>query len=463
MIRENQRLLNHLNVLSDALILYSALPAAFWIRFYLLPGGIISIPVEIWLLLALPLALCHITVCAAFGLYRSHRRASLTRELTRLWLANAIVVALLLSVLFLGRNIDFSRVALGIYFVLGGTLLSAKRILLRLVLRHARRAGYNQKHLLLLGSGKIAASCLNAIRTQRELGYSVLGNVAENAASPLPDVEFLGSFSSLKEILKNKQPDEVICALEAREDHYIPEIIAECERAGVKLSIIPSYAAYITSVPQFDSIGDLPLLNIRHISLDNWGNAFLKRLVDILGSLVLILVTSPIMLVCTIGVRLSSPGPVIFRQERVGRGNKPFFMYKFRSMYVNNSETTGWSHDRDDRKTAFGALMRKYSLDELPQFFNVLWGDMSLVGPRPEIPHFVNQFREEIPLYMVKHQVRPGITGWAQVHDLRGDTSIRDRIEHDIWYIEHWSIWLDVKILLTTVFKGKFKNSEKLR
>ena len=182
---------------------------------------------------------------------------------------------------------------------------------------------------------------------------------------------------------------------------------------------------------------------------------------DIAGSLVLIVLSSPVMLLAAVGVKLSSPGPIIFRQKRVGLNKKPFYMYKFRSMRVNAASDTGWSTNSDPRKTRFGSFIRKFSIDELPQFFNVLKGDMSLVGPRPELPHFVDQFKEEIPLYMVKHQVRPGITGWAQVNGLRGDTSIKERIEHDVYYIENWSILLDIKILFLTLFKG-FVNQEKL-
>ena len=203
-------------------------------------------------------------------------------------------------------------------------------------------------------------------------------------------------------------------------------------------------------------------MNIRRIPLDNWANAFMKRTMDIIGSSLLLVLTSPVMLLCAIGVRLSSPGPILFRQERIGRNKKPFQMYKFRSMRVNDSETTGWSSNTDDRKTKFGSFIRKFSLDEFPQFFNVLKGDMSLVGPRPEVPHYVELFKKEVPLYMVKHQVRPGITGWAQVNDFRGDTSIKGRVEHDIYYIEHWSLLFDLKILWITVFGGKFMNSEQL-
>ena len=177
---------------------------------------------------------------------------------------------------------------------------------------------------------------------------------------------------------------------------------------------------------------------------------------DFFAAVFLILLTSPIMLFAVIGVMLSSPGPIIFRQTRIGKNKKPFQMYKFRSMRVNTQEATGWTTKDDPRKTKFGSFIRKTSIDELPQFFNILKGDMSLVGPRPEVPHFVDQFRETVPLYMLKHLVRPGLTGWAQVHGYRGDTSIEGRIEHDIWYIENWSLGLDLRIIFMTVFGGMF-------
>ena len=211
-----------------------------------------------------------------------------------------------------------------------------------------------------------------------------------------------------------------------------------------------------------DDLDGIPLLNVRRIPLDNLANAFIKRTFDILGSALILIVFSPLMLLCAIGVKLSSPGPVIFAQKRIGRNKEPFMMYKFRSMRVNSAQDTAWSSSTDSRKTAFGSFIRKYSIDEFPQFWNVLKGDMSLVGPRPEIPYFVEKFKEKVPRYMLKHLVRPGITGLAQVNGLRGDTSIPDRIKYDIDYIEHWSVWLDLKILFLTIFGGKFKNNEKL-
>ena len=299
----------------------------------------------------------------------------------------------------------------------------------------------------------------------RRLGRYAPTEVVEVADEPAPESLSAAQRRQVmareaQRLLERIRPDEVVIALEADEYPYLQGIIANSEKNGVKVSLIPFYTKFMPSHPVYDEVGGVSLVNIRHIPLDNIGNAFVKRATDIIGSLVLIVLTSPIMLFAAIGVKLSSPGPILFKQERVGLNKKPFYMYKFRSMRVNDRQTTGWSTNSDPRKTRFGAFIRKFSIDELPQFFNVLKGDMSLVGPRPELPFFVNQFKESIPLYMVKHQVRPGITGWAQVNGFRGDTSIKGRIEHDIYYIENWTFLFDIKILLMTVFR--FSNSEKL-
>lgn len=462
MIKENQRLFNQLHVLSDGLLLFLSLPAAFWIRFYVLTDGIITVPLSWYMRMDVFLTMAQLLTYAWFGMYQSFRKVRLKKELPRLWLAGALVMTVLLSGLFIWHGIHFSRGTLAIFYMLSSGLLSAKRVFLRTALRYFRQHGYNLKHVLVLGSGQSARGYLEAVRAERELGYHPAGYLSSRRAELPGGPKYLGGIERLDRVLEKLGPDEVVAALELEEERWMPQIITSCEKAGVKLSIIPPYARYMTSTPQFDELCGIPLLNIRRVPLDNWANAFCKRLVDIVGSFALLVVTSPVMLVCAAGVKLSSPGPVIFRQKRVGLNRKEFYMYKFRSMRINSSQDTGWSSEQDDRKTRFGAFLRKCSLDEFPQFFNVLKGDMSLVGPRPEVPYFVGQFREEIPLYMVKHQVRPGITGWAQVNGLRGDTSIQERIEHDIYYIEHWSLLFDLKILLMTVFRGKFLNGEKL-
>lgn len=460
MIRENQKLLNHLNVVSDAVLIYAMLPLAFWLRFYVLPGGIISEPLRSYLLLGAGVTVVQTATLAMLGLYRSFRRVPLHRELSRLFFACVLDVILLLSYLFLFHAMHYSRWVVALFFLLEFFALALKRVLLRRVLRYFRQKGYNLKHVVVLGSGKLARSYLDAVRAEPELGYCCIGYVASQRTAGWGAVRHLGGFEQLEDILTETRPDEVISAIDAGDYDRMPDIIAACEKDGTKLSILPFYAAYIPARPRFDELGGLPLLNIRRIPLDELWNAFLKRAMDIVGSAVLLILLSPVLLACAIGVKLSSPGPVIFKQERVGRGKKPFYMYKFRSMRVNDRQDTGWSERSDNRRTRFGSFLRKCSLDELPQLWNVLKGEMSLVGPRPELPHFVEQFREEVPLYMVKHQVRPGITGWAQVNDLRGDTSIRRRVEYDVYYIEHWTLLFDLKILLMTVFKGKFLNDE---
>ena len=462
MIKENQRLFNQLNVFSDGLIVYAMLPIAFWIRFEWLDNGTVSVPLSYYLQLGLLLTVGVLFTFAAFGLYRSFRNVRILTELTVLWKACALDIIILLSYLFLGKDVDVSRLVLALYLVLIVLTLSVKRIVLRKTLRLYRKKGYNLKHVLLLGSGDMACRYLAEVQREKDLGFSVVGYVAQTPSERL-ELPCLGGFDMLAELLERYKPDEVVSAVDAEDYNKTPQIISACEAAGIKLALIPLYADFLPSRPQFDELGGIPLMNTRRIPLDNWANAFCKRAMDILGSGILLLALSPVLLLCAIGVRISSPGPVLFRQERVGLGNRTFTMYKFRSMRLNAQSDTAWSSNADSRKTAFGAFLRKCSLDELPQLYNVLRGDMSLVGPRPELPHFVKQFREEIPRYMVKHQVRPGITGWAQVNDLRGDTSIRDRIDHDLFYIEHWSLFFDLKILLMTVFGGKFLNQEKLR
>ncbi len=458
MIKENQKKLNEFHVFSDGLILFFAFPIAYWFRFHVLQGQII-VPLRSYVAMGAVYTAAQLFTYASFGLYQSFRRTSLKRELTRLWEATALVMAVLLGWMFLDKGmVNYSRGLLAIAFVLTGVTLSLKRLVLRTALRKYRSEGYNQKHILLVGGGPLAQKYLHEIRTERSLGYNALGYVS--AEDENNGLRRLGGFGDLARLLEELGPDEVVAALEPADVWRMPKIITLCNLAGVRLYIIPFYEEYMSPNPQIDNLDGIPLMNIRYIPLDSWVNAFTKRAMDIVGSALLLLLLSPVMLICAIGVKLSSPGPVIFKQERVGRNNKRFTMYKFRSMRVNDREQTGWSGQTDDRRTKFGAFMRKCSLDELPQFWNVLRGDMSLVGPRPEVPHFVEKFRGEVPLYMVKHQVRPGITGWAQVNDLRGDTSIEKRIEYDIYYIENWSIWFDIQILLTTVFAVKFINDE---
>ena len=297
----------------------------------------------------------------------------------------------------------------------------------------------------MVGSGHLTRRYAAEVEKDKSLGVHLAGVI-----SPREE----GWAERLEARLHGEGIDEVILALEPEELGVTVQVIQLCEKSGTKVSVIPFYNDVIPTRADIDNIGSIKLIQLRTTPLDEPFNAGLKRTFDIVVSALALIVLSPLLLIIAVAIKLSSPGPILFRQERVGLNKKPFTMLKFRSMRVNDGQDTAWSTDTDDRRTPVGALLRKLSLDELPQLWNVLRGDMSLVGPRPEIPFFVEQFRETVPLYMVKNQVRPGITGWAQVNGYRGDTSIPKRIEHDIWYIENWSFGLDLRIIVRTLFGG---------
>lgn len=329
-------------------------------------------------------------------------------------------------------------------------ILVSKKVAMISFLHTLRARQRNIKHVLLItDSQEMADAYMEEILDNPQFGYSVIGYVGNLNVIGLPH---LGTTGDLDRILKEYRPDEVVLAFDTVRKRVITKYISVCNDNCAKIMVVPAICGYFRSPRQVTELGNLPLIDIRNTPLDNAMNRFLKRGLDVIASLLLIVLTSPLMLFTAIGVRLSSPGPILFRQTRVGKNNREFVMYKFRSMRVNDSEETGWSTEKDPRKTKFGAFIRKFALDELPQFFNVLKGDMSLVGPRPEVPFYVEKFRKEVPLYMLKHTLRPGITGLAQVKGLRGDTSIQARIDEDINYIENWSFWGDIKILLMTPF-----------
>ena len=472
MIEQNFRLQKLASSLLDALLIFIAYPLANYLRFnhmrFFQPGGAgpaldfakdgRTLLIGAVYAVALVLAMCLVRV------YDRARIKGLWWQCRMIVLLGAAGIGGIIVVLYARHISNFSRGVLVIFYLLSTVFLVAKRVIVRAYDRAERAKGKGIKHILLVGGGKIAASYLAALRENPYYGFHVDGYLAgAEGEKPAPDCPYLGAFERMDELLDGTRVDEVVVALDTSEIDHIPAVLAACDKNGTRVTMVPFYNDYLPAHPTIDVLGDCKLVNIRETPFDNLANAAVKRLMDIAGSLVLIILTSPILLAVAIGVRLSSPGPILFRQERIGLNKKPFMMYKFRSMRINAEETSGWSKDVDPRKTRFGSLIRKFSLDELPQFFNVLKGDMSLVGPRPEVPFHVEHFKEEIPLYLVRQQVRPGCTGWAQVNGLRGDTDIAERIRCDIWYIENWTVALDIKILFRTVFGGKMVNDEKLQ
>lgn len=462
MVKQNQKIFNLLNSILDGLLIFASYFLATYIRFDLMkhhPWELRIIWSTEYVAVAALYAFVMVLAFHCANLYNNSRTRRIRKEVWILLALNVLGVISFQAFLYLTRLVDFTRVGLGLFLVFSAGFTCTKRVCIRIATHRLRVKGYNLKHIAVVGNGHLARQFIRDVKRNPRLGMKVDGYVSREQRPELG--KCLGSYEDLEKILSGPEIDEVVVTLEPHEQQFMTTIISACEKLGTKISIIPYYNDYIPTNPTVDVVGESKLFNLRSIPLDNIGNAALKRAMDIVGSLILIILTSPFMLAAAIGVKLSSPGPIFFKQERVGRNKKHFTMLKFRSMRVNDASGTAWSQDEDPRKTRFGSLIRKCSIDELPQFFNVLKGDMSLVGPRPEIPYYVDQFKESVPLYMVKHQVRPGITGWAQVKGFRGDTSIEGRIKCDIWYIENWSLLLDFKIIFMTAFGGMV-NHEKL-
>lgn len=399
----------------------------------------------------------------ACNLYTSKRVQGRRLEGGNIVKANTIGILIVMAAFFPLRDVIepikyYSRWMLAYFYVINIVLEIIARNLIRWCLRKIRRKGFNLRHLIFVGYSGAAEAFIDRILANPQWGYKISGILDDNKEPgyTYKGIAVLGSTDELEKILENNRLDEIALTLALREYYKLKRIVAICEKSGVHTKFVPDYNDIIPTRPYTEDLLGLPVVNIRHVPLTNSFNMICKRAMDIVGAIVAIIIFSPVMLVTAVLVKTTSKGPLIYKQERVGLHNQTFQMYKFRSMEVQSakSEKRAWTVRDDPRVTKVGKVIRKTSIDELPQLFNILKGDMSLVGPRPERPFFVEKFREEIPRYMVKHQVRPGLTGWAQVNGYRGDTSIKKRIEYDLYYIENWTMGLDIKILFLTFFKG---------
>ncbi len=446
----------------DALVI----TAAYWLSWFLWLSGLVKendpgtgiLSVQVYLIAFLAIVPEYLILYNSFDLYSSKRTAKTVYEIFNIIKANTIGLLAVMVVLYAINIPDFSRGMVGVFYGINIVAESLMRKAVRYGLRRMRRKGYNVKHILLVGYSRAGEEYINKIKANPEWGYEVCGILDDNVpvGAVYKGVRVTGEIDSLQAILTENRLDEIGITLSLSDYDRLENIVKTCEKTGVHTKFIPDYNSVIPSRPCLEDLDGLAVVNIRRVPLSNMANMLLKRIVDIVGALFAIVLASPFMLAAAVGVKVTSRGPLIFKQERVGLHNKPFQMYKFRSMEVQNDadEKKGWTTKNDPRVTKVGRLLRSTSIDELPQLFNVLKGDMSLIGPRPERPLFVEKFKEEIPRYMIKHQVRPGITGWAQVNGYRGDTSIKKRIEYDLYYIENWSMGFDFKILFLTFFKG---------
>ena len=386
----------------------------------------------------------YLLLYSIFQLYMPRRVKSYRKELMDIIRANGIGFMIFILVLYFIKQEQFSRQMLCIFFFINISLEFASRYLIRTILWKMRKQGLNQKHILMIGESQMAEQYMDRLRENPKWGYQVFAHLKDE--------------EKLERILEGNELDEVVIALRAEDYGKLERIVDVCEKAGVHTKMIPDFGNVISTRPYIEDVQGIPVIHVRRVPLNIMRNRAAKRAVDLIGATVAIILFSPVMLLTVLVVALTEEGSVIYRQERVGLHNQVFYMYKFRSMIMQDEEKekAEWSTRNDPRITPVGKLIRRTSIDELPQLFNVLKGEMSLVGPRPERPQFVQKFRDEIPRYMVKHQVRPGMTGWAQINGYRGNTSIEKRIEYDLYYIENWTMVFDMKILILTIFKGFF-------
>lgn len=462
MIKDNQRYFNRLHLLLDAAVVAASYILAWYLKFDspfsdIDPAiGVLSQSTYFEMLYFIVPG--YVILCYYFKLYTPKRATAHKYEIFNIIQANTVGVIMLMVGMYAVKQMDFSRGMMGMFYIFNITFTAIYRSIIRMALQRLRNKGFNLKYILLVGYSRAAEEYIKRINSNPQWGYVVRGILDDSVprGAVYKGVKVIGSIDNLLYILPENKLDEIAITLSLKDYDRLEKIVAQCEKSGVHTKFIPDYNSLFPSRPYTEDLMGLSVVNIRYVPLSNTLNWIIKRVVDIVVSLIGIVICSPIMLIAAIAIKCSSKGPVIFKQERIGLHNKPFEMYKFRTMEIQKSdvEKKGWTVKNDPRVTKVGKLLRRTSMDELPQLFNIIKGEMSVVGPRPERPQFVEKFKEEIPRYMVKHQVRPGLTGWAQINGYRGDTSIKRRIEYDIFYIENWTLGFDIKIMFLTIFKG---------
>lgn len=463
MIKQNQRKFNVIHVLVDALSAAVSIVIAFFISNTIQPIDFYTIDIGgndfALAVIFLGVILLHLASYAVYDLYRSYRTTRLRYEVMNTIKANITAFFVMELVLLISSSIYQLQLFLIIFFGTDTLIVVSYRFFLRRMLRYLRSKGYNKKYIVIIGTNNCTDEFIQNIKKNSDLGYEISGYFSDKPVESIKK-PYLGSFKSLARYFDANTIDEAVLMTSDSNEKRMLDVYNICERFGIKTSIIPNIFGSFSSRIYVSNFGSVPVMSLRSIPLDNKLNAFLKRSCDIVVSIIGIIISSPLMLGVAIAIKLTSKGKVIFKQERIGYNRKKFTMYKFRSMKENSEIPDKMTEKDDERCTRVGKFIRRFSIDELPQLFNVLIGNMSLVGPRPETPFFVKEFRKSIPQYMLKHYVKPGMTGWAQVNDLRGgDTSIEERIKYDMYYIENWTFLFDIKILCMTLTKGIFSKN----
>jgi Undecaprenyl-phosphate glucose phosphotransferase len=454
-LKAHSRLFEHLALATDLVLIALCWLAAYGLRFHLFGRGDIP-PFADYALQLVPILVVWFFAYKAFDLYRPNRLGSHLSEWFDIAKASTLgVLVLVAGMTFLFHGYEYSRLVILMFWVASIVTVSLSRAAFREALRFARRRGYNQRYAVVVGGGEPAAEVLRVLRRRRDTGIEVLGLLSDKREAEGGPVRWLGGIEEIQTVLAARQVDIVIIALPQSDYPRLGAVLNEIGDEPVDIHFVPdlfNLASLRGGVEEFESIA---FIHLRESPLHGW-NRVLKRSVDLVFGTTALLVALPPMAVIGVAVLVTSGRPVLFRQERMGLDGHRFRMLKFRTMRRDAEAESGpqWAVPDDPRRTRLGAFLRAWSLDELPQLFNVLRGDMSLVGPRPERPSFVEEFRRRVPRYMLRHKMKAGITGWAQINGWRGNTSIEKRIEYDLEYIARWSLAFDLRILLRTLWLG---------
>ena len=458
MIERRRRIQVALQLVGDILATTLAILVAYWLRFEVPVHPITkgTPPLEMYLRLIPVTALMWPTVFYFQGLYQRRRLRSRFDELLRVVLAVMLATILLTAFLTLYRPSDFtySRLFLPIFAGVDVVFVAISRWLISDILRRVRRSGGNLQMVLVVGAGELGKRLVDSLQAHREYGFAIVGYLDDDPGKQkrkIQGVPVLGTTQDLEAIAAERRIDQVMIALPMAAHHRVAQLIRRCGQLLVEIKVVPDLLQYYVVRAGTEELDGLPIINLTQIPLEGW-NQIVKRVFDVIGATALLIAVGWLFPIITWLIKREDAGPALYSQVRMGLDGRSFKLYKFRSMRIDN-DTNGqgkWTRTDDPRVTRIGAFLRRYNLDELPQLFNIIKGDMSLVGPRPEQPEFVDRFRNRYPEYQARHRVRAGLTGWAQVNGLRGDTSIRQRVVHDLYYIENWSLALDLKILWRT-------------
>ncbi|MEN8130775.1 MAG: undecaprenyl-phosphate glucose phosphotransferase [Pseudomonadota bacterium] len=460
-LKEYSSLLNLILRVIDWLTIYFSGIFAYYatgLDVYFAQIGQHAMPITYNYVLAVAVLLS-VVVFPFLSLYRAWRGGSVFEELKLLTLGWVLTAFLLATFALMTKTgAAYSRLWVGVWFISGWSALVFFRILLRLLLRWMRSKGRNLRQIVIVGAGDLGKEVAERVSAASWTGLEIVGFFNKNYTDePKPTEAFpiLGDLDSLADFVGSNSVDQVWIAMQLKDEEMVKVVLHSLRHSAVDICYIPNIFGFQLLNHSFTEIAGLPVVNLSATPMEGI-NRWLKAIEDQALAFIILTLVSPLMLLIAMGVKLSSKGPIFFRQERVSWNGEPFTMYKFRSMVMSAEEESGpvWAMQGESRVTWFGSLLRKSSLDELPQFINVLKGEMSIVGPRPERSVFVEQFKDQVPDYMKKHLVKAGITGWAQVNGWRGDTDLKKRVEHDIYYIEHWSVWFDLKIIMLTFLKG---------